>query len=75
MLERECSLRTIREPVRPSEAIFFGNSRNGEWLTWKPPYQNVMLRNVFCNYTSDITYRFIPEVVEVGLPRILVPIG
>ncbi len=76
-IKEQSSLRLACKPMKAAERIFFRNTSDGKWLTWKAGEENVVVRNFFSRYLRDVAFdqMVIAEVCGIGLLRVFVPFG
>ena len=77
MSKKQCSLRLVRESVRPTKRVLLGDTGQRERLAREPCEKKVMLRDVggpnLPDVTGDLLLRW--EVRPIGLPAEAVPLA
>lgn len=75
-IEEKRSLSLVLKAVCPSEAVFLGNTRQGEGLTGKPGEQNIVPGNSVLVDFGDVAFDWVAVgmVGGIGFDRVRVPL-
>ncbi len=72
--KEQVALFLVIKPMLPSKAQFLGDSRDAEWLAWKPAAEYFVPGYVGNSHSVDVSVGLLPEIGLIRDLGILVPI-